>query len=182
MILPFSHRTVGAVASAALLSAVLVGAPSLTFAQSGTTAPGGMAPSAAPAPAAAPAPNAHLERTAKHTAPAAVEKRITDLHRRLKITADQESDWNAVAQAMRDSAEKMNDLVQQRQQEMTSENAVQDLQSYEQIAEAHVDGLKTLVPAFQTLYGKMSPAQQKSADAIFSGNAGKRASKMKKSG
>src|SRR5216684_147633 len=68
-----------------------------------------------------------------------VEARIKQLHDQLKITAAQEPQWNAV----------------------------DDLRSYEEVAETHVAGLKKLIPAFQALYDTMSPEQKKNADAAF---------------
>ena len=40
-----------------------------------------------------------------------VEQRIRTLQRALKITSDQEPKWNAVAQAMRENAIKMDTLI-----------------------------------------------------------------------
>src|SRR5437868_3740613 len=49
--------------------------------------------------------------TAPVTKGETVEQRITSLHGSLKITADEESKWNAVAQAMRENAANMDKLV-----------------------------------------------------------------------
>jgi hypothetical protein len=40
-----------------------------------------------------------------------VEQRITNLHADLKITPDEENQWNGVAQAMRENASAMDKLV-----------------------------------------------------------------------
>jgi periplasmic protein CpxP/Spy len=45
--------------------------------------------------------------------------------------------------------------------------AIQDLQNYQQFAQAHVDGLKNLISAFSTLYNAMPDAQKKVADQVF---------------
>src|SRR5689334_20848720 len=45
-----------------------------------------------------------------------VEARIKQLHDQLKITAAQEPQWNAVAQAMRDDAQAMQSAIAQRRQ------------------------------------------------------------------
>jgi hypothetical protein len=97
-----------------------------------------------------------------------VEQRIASLHSSLKITADQETNWSAVAQAMRDNDAAMQKLVTER----TSENAqhasaVEDLNMYEKFAQAHVDGLKVLIASFATLYGTMSDSQKATADHVF---------------
>jgi protein CpxP len=106
--------------------------------------------------------------TATDTKGETVEQRITDLHASLKITADQEKSWNGVAQAMRENAAAMDKLVATNRtsppQNMT---AVQDLETYQQFAQAHVDGLKNLRSAFGTLYDAMSADQKKNADQVF---------------
>jgi len=97
-----------------------------------------------------------------------VEQRITALHAALKITPAEDAQWNAVAQAMRENAAAMDKLVAANRttppQNMT---AVQDLQTYQQFAQAHVDGLKNLTAAFSTLYDAMPDAQKKVADQVF---------------
>jgi protein CpxP len=97
-----------------------------------------------------------------------VEQRITNLHASLKITADQEKTWNGVAQAMRENAAAMDKLVaSNRTTAPQNKTAVQDLQTYQQFAQAHVDGLKNLTGAFSTLYDAMPDAQKKVADQVF---------------
>ena len=100
---------------------------------------------------------------------AQVEARITQLHRELKITSAQQADWNKLAQAMRESAHDMSTLIQERNAAAKSKpmNAVDNLKNYEKIADAHAEGLKDVVPAFETLYDSMSPAQKKTADTVF---------------
>lgn len=97
----------------------------------------------------------------------AVEARITDLHKKLHVTADQQDLWNDMAQVMRANAQKMRDNVTDRSARLKSMNAVDDLRSYQKITDEHADGLKRLLPAFEALYAKMSPAQQKNADHVF---------------
>ena len=104
----------------------------------------------------------------------AVESRISDLHKKLRITADQQDLWNDMAQVMRANAKKMRDNVSERSSRLKTMNAVDDLRSYQQITDEHADGLKRLLPAFEALYAKMSPAQQKNADHVF-GNQQRRA-------
>jgi len=137
--------------------AALMGA---TFLATPLTATRALAQAAAtPTPAAA---------TAAETKGETVEQRITDLHVALQITPAEETQWNAVAQAMRENAAAMDKLVAANRttppQNMT---AVQDLQTYQQFAQAHVDGLKNLISAFSDLYGAMPDAQKKVADQVF---------------
>ena len=68
---------------------------------------------------------------------------------------------------MRENGSKMRDDIAERSTNLKHMSAVEDLQSYERIADEHADGLKRLVPAFQALYVKMSPVQQKNADHVF---------------
>jgi LTXXQ motif family protein len=96
-----------------------------------------------------------------------VEAKIKSLHDQLHITADQQQQWEAVAAVMRSNAETVNALIRKRVQNASMMSAIDDLRSYQQIAEAHAEGLSKLVPAFEALYGTMSNDQKKSADIAF---------------
>ncbi len=155
----------GGILAAAVMTAMILGAVSfaipayadMQLAQAGQAPP----PGAAPAPPNAPPPSM------SKTAPDRIEARIKSLHEQLKITPAQESQWAAVAQAMRDSAHQMQTLIQQRAQNVKTMTAIDDLHSYQAIAQAHLEGLNKLVPAFETLYASMSDAQKKNADSVF---------------
>lgn len=96
-----------------------------------------------------------------------VELRIKDMHTKLKITPAEEELWANVTQVMRDNAKIMDDLTQARARNAKTMNAVDDLKSYGEIAEAHAEGIKKLTPAFASLYDRMSDAQKKEADTLF---------------
>jgi len=97
-----------------------------------------------------------------------VEQRIKQLHAELKITPDQESKWNSVAQAMRDNEANMEKLIaQKRQQGPQNMTAVDDLKTYQEFTQQHLDGLKNLTSAFETLYEAMPDPQKKNADEVF---------------
>ena len=98
---------------------------------------------------------------------ASVENRIKTLHEKLGITADQESNWNDFAQAMRDNEASMSTAIQARHQNASTMSAVDDLSSYQKIAQSHADGLAKLVSAFQPVYDAMSDDQKKNADNVF---------------
>src|SRR5215469_15498435 len=118
------------------------------------------APSAAPAaPSTAPAMKAAPTKTSKRLS--GVEARIKSLHSKLKITAAQEPQWQQVAQVMRDNAADIEKMVSERNAKLKTMTAVDNLQTYSDIAQAHADGLKKLVPVFDTLYGTMSDAQKR---------------------
>ena len=111
---------------------------------------------------------------------AAVEAHIKRLHDQLKITSAEADQWNTVAQIMRDNEHQISGLIQQRAKNAPSMSAVDNLRTYEAITDAHEDGLKKLVPAFETLYGSMSDAQKKTADAVFSQRAQSRTAAQSK--
>jgi len=92
---------------------------------------------------------------------------IKSLHDKLKITPAQEPQWDAVAQIMATNAKTMHQLVEERASNLKTMSAVDDLQSYQAIADAHAAGVRALIPAFQTLYASMDDAQKKNADAVF---------------
>lgn len=162
---PAARSLTAALIGAALLAGSAAAASAdhsqtpLLLAQATPAAP---APSAAPAPA--PSATSHKPR---RTPTDRVELRIKELHSELKITPEQEPQFDAVAQAMRDDAKGMEDAIAQRRQ-AKSMTAVDDLKAYQAIADAHSQGLQKLIPAFQALYDTMSPEQKKNADAVFS--------------
>ena len=118
------------------------------------------APASAPmsAAASAPAAKAGHERN--------VEDRIAYLHSQLKITPAQESQWNAFAHVMRSNGETMGRLFQERKA-AGNLSAIDDMKQYAAIAQAHADGMKKLVDAFDPLYSSFSPEQKKLADTTF---------------
>src|SRR2546426_2448865 len=94
-----------------------------------------------------------------------VEARIKELQAKLHITPTQEALWQNVTQIMRDNAQTMDGLTQARTDKTMT--AVDNLQSYSAIVEAHAEGLKKFVPAFEALYASMSDAQKHQADNVF---------------
>jgi hypothetical protein len=100
--------------------------------------------------------------------PETVEQRITTLKTALKITPDQESKWNAVAQSMRDNASAMEKLVAtKRAIPPEKSTAVDDLKTYQEFTQLRLDGLKNLTSAFKSLYDSMPAEQKKNADLVF---------------
>jgi protein CpxP len=96
-----------------------------------------------------------------------VEDRIKLLYTKLKITPAQEGLWDNVTRIMRENAVTMEGLIKERSEMAGTQNAVADLRSYSAIAEAHADGLRKFLPAFEALYAGMSDAQKKDADLLF---------------
>jgi periplasmic protein CpxP/Spy len=95
-----------------------------------------------------------------------VEARISELHEQLHITPAQESLFRAYADVMRDNAQAMHALFQQRAQD-TDTSAVSRLRWYAQLTAAHAEAVGKLVPVFEALYQSMSDKQKKAADAVF---------------
>jgi hypothetical protein len=93
------------------------------------------------------------------------------LHRKLHITAAQETQWNDLAQVMRDNAKTMVALQTQRTADAQSMNALDVVKSYASVIEAHEAGMKKFIPAFEALYNGMSDAQKKTTDSLFRGRA-----------
>ena len=123
---------------------------------------------ASPIPTRAASPEAgSAVATGKASKVERVEMRIKELHAKLKITPAQEELWNGVTQAMRDDAKTMEALIKARMEKEGAMTAVDDLKSYSEIAQAHADGLKKFIPAFEPLYASMSDAQKKDADKLF---------------
>jgi phosphate-selective porin len=144
----------------AALVAVLAALPGLALAQSAAKV-------AAPAAPAASAAAAATTRAAE----ARVERRIKGLHAQLHITPAQKPQWDAFADVMRANAQDMDAAAARRAEQLPEMNAVQDLKSYEELAEAHVEHLQKLIPAFSALYAEMSPQQKEIADRVFRGRA-----------
>jgi hypothetical protein len=143
--------------------AALLSVPGLAMAQA-TKAPTTMPQAAAPPPGvAAEAPTRPNGKTMEQR----VDRRINELHAQLKITPAEQKQWDNFAAVMRDNAKAMDEAFMQRAQQFPQMNAVQNMQSYEQLAEAHAQHLQKLVPAFQDLYNAMPDQQKQVADQVF---------------
>ncbi len=140
----------------------------------GTTSP---APATAPMPHAAP-----MQHTAAHTGQNVtdrVEHRIAEMHSKLHITAAQQPQWDAFSAVMRDNASNMQKVVEDRVGKFTTMNAVDNMTSYEAIAQQHAADLQKLVPAFQALYASLSDEQKRAADDMFRNMAAARTNHAK---
>ena len=97
-----------------------------------------------------------------------VDRQIADLKKQLKITPQQEPQFNAFAEVMRNNAR--DEEAQMRQAGANQRpNAVDALKQAQQMAEMQSNGLKRLVPAFQALYDSLSDPQKKTADQVLGG-------------
>lgn len=147
-----------------LVLATLAAATSLAFAS------GAFAQTAASAPAAASgAPAGTAAKIAKfdQKADKHIEDRIKELHTKLQITPAQEDLWGKVADTMRSTSQHMRELYEQRMAQTDKFNAVDDLKSYADLAQAHADSVKSVETAFEPLYAALSDTQKKAADEAF---------------
>jgi LTXXQ motif family protein len=107
-----------------------------------------------------------------------VETHIAELHKKLHITDAQKTQWDALAQVMRNNAQKMAELEKRRAADANSMTAVDVVKSYSEVIDAHEDGMKKFIPAFEDLYNSMSDSQKKAADALFRSKARTEAKKQ----
>ena len=127
-----------------------------------------------PAASASPPHSTMMKSDAKRDD--AVEHHISDLHAKLKITSAEESQWKEVADTMRENAKEMDKAIDKRNASLANATAIDDLNAYADIAQAHATGVKKLAKHFSGLYSMMSDDQKKEADEIFShrGHQGKK--------
>jgi protein CpxP len=95
------------------------------------------------------------------------EKHIKELHAKLKITAGEETLWAPVAETMRTNTVEIDKVVDKREAIIASATAIDDLNAYADIAQAHADSVKKLSLVFAPLYAAMPDAQKKIADEVF---------------
>jgi protein CpxP len=135
--------------------ALTVGLAGVAHAQTATTT------TAAPADAAAAAPVKH-----KRTKTETVESRIARLHSRLGITAAEETQWTAVADAMRANAKEF-DALQSDNEAHPAQTAPDFMSLHQKELQVDTDSAQRLNTAFATLYNSFSDDQKKNADTIF---------------
>jgi protein CpxP len=153
---------------ASLAVVALLTAPAAALAQPQQTATGQGATPSPPAAAASPMAGHPVPRK---NAEERVERHIKELHSQLKITPAEEPQWNEFAEVMRANARDMDQAFMQRAQQYAAMNAVQNMQSYEQLAQEHAQHVQELLPAFQKLYDAMPDQQKRLADQVFRANA-----------
>jgi hypothetical protein len=162
-----ADRAASAAAVAVVLSALVSAGPARA-AESGVN-PDQAAPAQEQvAPQASPKPTPTKRTPARRAGTDRVEQWIASIHDELHITPAQTAQWDAVAQVMRENAHSVHSLIEERSSHQSSMDAIADLRSYEQIAQAHADGVKRLLPSFEALYADMSDQQKKNADTVFS--------------
>ena len=146
-----------------LIAGLLAAAP--VMAQT-TPAPATLSPTPAPTAKATPA-TASAATPVKTRRDMMVERRITELHSKLKITPAEQKPFDDFAQAMRDNSSQMDDLMVQHQTAAATATAPDQMKAYADIAQAHAQQVANLVAPFATLYSALSPEQKKLADQSF---------------
>jgi protein CpxP len=128
------------------------------------TAPG----TATPAPEASgqPAQSPAAKPARRRSPVAAVEARISELHRSLHITPAEEPQFKTYADVMRQNAQTIEALFAQRAKS-TDRSAVARLRWYAQLTAAHAEAVGKLVVPFEALYQGLSADQKKAADTLF---------------
>lgn len=151
-----------------LLAAVVFGA-SPVLAQTGAMSSAPMSPTAiSPAVMSPAALGMAPSALAQTQSGPQVEQQVTDLRKRLAITAAQEPQWTAFASVMRQNAAHMSQLMAGRRAQVGTQKAPDELRAYAEAARAHSDDLARLAPPFDALYATMSAEQQTLADRTFS--------------
>jgi protein CpxP len=153
---------------ATVATAALLSLPVAALAQSSQSP---AARNATPPPPTAAASPMTDHPVAGKTAQERVEQRIKQLHSQLQITRAEQPQWDQFAQVMRENARDMDRAFMERAQQFRTMNAVENMRSYEQIAEEHSQRLQKLIPAFENLYNAMPEQQKRLADQVFRANA-----------
>jgi len=107
-----------------------------------------------------------MQRATVRTRAQLVEIMISNMRTRLRVTAAEQSQFDAVADVMRTNAKAMETLLAERGHG-TDQSAVASLHWYEKLTDAHAAVLKNFTPAFETFYATLSASQRRAADAIF---------------
>jgi periplasmic protein CpxP/Spy len=95
-----------------------------------------------------------------------IDAQIADLRQRLHITPAQQTQFDALVQAMRQNAETMTKLAAQ-QPQGGKPNAVDATREGQRMAQAEADALGRMLPPLEALYGTLSEQQKRVADQLF---------------
>ncbi len=106
------------------------------------------------------------ETTAEQRA-ARVERHLSELRGRLRITAAQQPQWDGFATATRDNATEMHARFQARAARLPSMGAAENMVDFAEISQLHAQQLARLATSFTTLYAVLAADQQRDADALF---------------
>jgi Spy/CpxP family protein refolding chaperone len=133
----------------------------------------GLAPAmAATAPAPSSPAQAGQTRHMRMTPGQLVEGRIAFLKAELKITPAQKAQWEAMAAAMRQNANALDQAMAGVKQHKGAMNAVERLTLHGDFAKLRADNDARLLAALKPLYAALSPEQQQTANQLIGGQHG----------
>jgi periplasmic protein CpxP/Spy len=96
-----------------------------------------------------------------------VDGRIAFLKAELKITPEQETQWQSVATALRQNANALDQVISGTRQQRGTMDAVQRLTEREQFDKVRTENDERLLSAFKPLYASLSPEQQQIANQLL---------------
>ena len=119
-------------------------------------------------PPAAPAQQTQQAEPHRHHADH-IEGRIAFLHTELKITPEQQAQWDRVAAAMRANDQDMHKAFEtmRANRGTTPLNAVQRLEMRAQFTTLRTQSDQRFLEAFKPLYASLSDSQKQAADELF---------------
>lgn len=119
-------------------------------------------------PAEVPAPDKAMPvKPMHHHGSRGLNAYLDKLHADLKITADEEPLWGKFAETMRDNAAALGQAYRARRDKLPTMTALDDMNSFIDVEQMRLDGMKRNSAAFADLYKAMPADQQKVADAVF---------------
>jgi Spy/CpxP family protein refolding chaperone len=121
----------------------------------------------APSDTSAPARQGHHHARAGMMPGQFIDGRIAFLKAQLKITPQQEGQWQKVEAAMRDNAKALDQTISTARQDRGDRNALERLEMRGQFAKVRAENSDRMLAAFKPLYGSLSPEQQKMADQLI---------------
>jgi periplasmic protein CpxP/Spy len=123
--------------------------------------------------APAPGDSAAMQSQARHHAESRllpgqlVDGRIASLKAELKITPEQETQWQSVATALRQNANALDQVINSARQQHGTMDAVQRLTERGQFDKVRTENDARLLSAFKPLYASLSPEQQQIANQLL---------------
>lgn len=99
-----------------------------------------------------------------------IEGRIAFLKAELVITDAQSPQWSAFADALRERAKTMRDLMASMMQAGQPSNSADRLDSMVKMMSVHLDSIKTVAAAEKGLYAVLTDTQKATADELLSGS------------
>jgi hypothetical protein len=98
---------------------------------------------------------------------ARVERHLTELRGRLRVTAAQQPQWDGFATVTRENATELHARFEARAARLPTMGAAENMVDYAEISQLHARQLARLATSFTTLYAVLAADQQRDADALF---------------